>query len=319
MIDWYPAATKDQMGDAGAYVGGPYRGVLHTTEGTSYIGAKQAYLKNGSNPHFTVEGKKVWQHVPLSKAARAMKNLPGGVETNRLSAIQIEVVGFARTPDWSLDTIETVRKLMIWIEEQTGIKPSAPRFLSDKDGWIARLDAPQRMAANAWKTWDGWCGHQHVPENTHWDPGTCPITALLIRSPLTPENPKPVGAPMANAPFVTLLQFGEGYLQVGADGGVFAWEAPFFGSLGGVPLNAHIVDACWTPTRMGYWMVGADGGVFPFGDAVFHGSMGDVKLNQPVTSISATEEGGYILGAKDGGVFPFGPGAAHRGNALWAG
>lgn len=124
---------------------------------------------------------------------------------------------------------------------------------------------------------------------------------------------------MANAPFVTLLVHGDGYLQVGADGGVFAWEAPFFGSLGGMQLNAPIVDAAWTPTHLGYWMVAADGGVFGFGDAVFHGSMGGVALNKPVVSITATEEGGYILGAEDGGVFPFGPGAAHKGNALFAG
>ena len=125
---------------------------------------------------------------------------------------------------------------------------------------------------------------------------------------------------MANAPFACLLTHPDGgYLQIGEDGGVFAWEAPFFGSLGGMPINAPIVDAAWTPTHQGYWMVGADGGVFNFGDAQFHGSMGGAALNEPIKSIAATGEGGYILAARDGGVFPFGPGAVYEGNALWSG
>lgn len=274
MNPWYPAATKDELADAGPYVGGPYRGVLHTTEGTSYAGAKGAYVKNKSNPHFTVEGGKVYQHVPINRAARAMQNRSGGVETNRQSAVQIEVVGYASKPNWAPETIEATRKLMAWIESQTGIRPYAPRFLGNGDGTIAILNAPQRMANQAWLRWDGWCGHQHVPENTHWDPGTCPITALLVREPLTPENPKPIGAPMANAPFAKILVHPNGgYLEIGEDGGVFSWgSAPFFGSLGGVALNQPIVDAEWTPDHGGYYLLGRDGGVFAFGNAVHQGN-----------------------------------------------
>lgn len=133
--------------------------------------------------------------------------------------------------------------------------------------------------------------------------------------------PAPTGGPpVANSPFRTLLVHANGgYLQIGEDGGVFAWDAPFYGSLGGYQLNAPIVDADWTPSGQGYWMAAADGGVFSFGDAVFHGGMGGQPLNQPIVSITANAFGGYLLGARDGGVFPFGPGATHRGNALYGG
>lgn len=276
MIPWYPGAVKADLGDAGPYLGGPYRGVIHTTEGSSYAGALASYKTNGSNPHFTIKGRECWQHCPINRASRAMRNLPGGVETNRWSAVQIEVVGYAANPDWSPETIETTRRLMTWIEKQTGIRPAAPRFLSNRDGFIARLDAPQRMGNQAWLRWDGWCGHQHVPENTHWDPGTIPITALLIREPLTQENPKPQGAPMANAPFACILVHPNGgYLEVGEDGGVFAWgepPAPFFGSLGGVSLNQPIVDAAWTPDYGGYFLIARDGGIFAFGNAKHKGN-----------------------------------------------
>jgi hypothetical protein len=139
-----------------------------------------------------------------------------------------------------------------------------------------------------------------------------------------PWEPPPDTSPeviVANAPFVAVLAHPSGgYLQVGADGGIFGWgAAPFFGSLGGIALNAPVVGAAWAPDHQGYWMVAADGGVFAFGSAAHHGGMAGTRLNQPVVGISPTDEGGYVLLARDGGVFTFGPGAVHQGNALYSG
>lgn len=168
-------------------------------------------------------------------------------------------------------------------------------------------------------------------KSDHWDPGPnfpADIYLAMIRE----EAAKPAPAkeiPVANSPFVSLLAHPTGgYMQIGADGGIFAWndnddpgdEQPFFyGSMGGTPLNQPIVAACWTPTFKGYWMAAADGGVFTFGDAKFHGGLAGQKLNKPIVAITGVPEGGYILGAQDGGVFPFGPGTEHLGNALWRG
>jgi hypothetical protein len=35
------------------------------------------------------------------------------------------------------------------------------------------------MNFDAWNAFTGHCGHQHVPENDHGDPGAFPITAIL--------------------------------------------------------------------------------------------------------------------------------------------
>jgi hypothetical protein len=104
-----------------------------------------------------------------------------------------------------------------------------------------------------------------------------------------------------------------GYWWAASDGGVFSLgTAPFFGSMGGTPLNAPVVGIASTPDHGGYWLVASDGGVFSFGDALFYGSVPGVlqpgqSLNQPVVGIAATPDGkGYWLVARDGGVFAFG-------------
>ena len=68
-----------------------------------------------------------------------------------------------------------------------------------------------------------------------------------------------------------------GYWEVGADGGVFSFNAPFYGSMGGKPVNAPMVSIDPLPIGSGnpgggYWEVGGDGGVFSFGNVMFYGS-----------------------------------------------
>jgi hypothetical protein len=106
---------------------------------------------------------------------------------------------------------------------------------------------------------------------------------------------------------------GEGVWMVGSDGGIFSFgDAPFFGSMGGRPLNRPIVGMAPTVTGSGYWMVASDGGIFSFGDALFHGSTGAMRLNQPIVGMARTPSGnGYWLVASDGGIFTFGDALFH--------
>jgi hypothetical protein len=102
-----------------------------------------------------------------------------------------------------------------------------------------------------------------------------------------------------------------GYWGATADGGVWACGAPFFGSMGGTPLNAPVVGIAATPDDGGYWLVASDGGVFSFGDARFFGSVQGAlppgtSLNQPVVGIASSQDGlGYWMVARDGGIFSF--------------
>ncbi len=98
-----------------------------------------------------------------------------------------------------------------------------------------------------------------------------------------------------------------GYYEVASDGGLFAYGASFYGSMGGKPLNQPVVGMAVAPDRGGYYEVASDGGLFAFGDAIFYGSMGGKPLNQPVVGIASTPDGrGYWEVASDGGLFAFG-------------
>ena len=101
-----------------------------------------------------------------------------------------------------------------------------------------------------------------------------------------------------------------GYWVVASDGGVFSFDAPFYGSAGALTLARPVVGATSTPDGGGYWLVASDGGVFSYGDARFFGSMGGQHLNQPIVGMAATlDGGGYWLVASDGGIFAFGDAA----------
>jgi hypothetical protein len=161
---WHPIS-----GSSGPHVGGPFKIVHHTTEGSSAEGALQAFAKNRSDPHFTVDSTRIFQHIDTGEGARALRNEPGGVQTNRDSAVQIELVGFAHLPK-DVRSLTQLARLCRWIESTHGV----PRI------WPAGVPRPAKNGHDPgghnrdMPTWDGQSGHYghcHVPENSHWDPG----------------------------------------------------------------------------------------------------------------------------------------------------
>lgn len=66
---WQPIS-----GSSGPHVGGPYKIVHHTTEGSSATGALAAFAQNKSDPHFTVDATRILQHIDTAEGARALRN-----------------------------------------------------------------------------------------------------------------------------------------------------------------------------------------------------------------------------------------------------
>ncbi len=191
---WYPSSVRNPATrDGGVYESGyPYRGVLHTTESLSFTPSTTDYGGwHSSYPHFTAVDRTsevvIYQHLPIDRASRALANPSGGVQTNRARAIQIEIVGkAAESASMSPRLLHALGSWMRWVEAQTGMRSVAPfEFLGSE---AYGTSGAARMSAGEWRSFDGWCGHQHVPENSHWDPGKIRIDQLLAVSP----EPEPV-------------------------------------------------------------------------------------------------------------------------------
>lgn len=185
--DWHPRATKVEPIPArgGTFVAGfPTRFVLHTTEGDSYSPNNANYFGSQSWPHFTITASRIYQHLPISRAAMALMHPAGTVETNNARAIQAEIVGRAtNAPNFADALLDNVADVLRWVSEETFLDLGKwATFHSDKEGvTIASARSPFRLTAEQWRTFDGVCGHQHVPNNDHWDPGFIPVSKLQDR------------------------------------------------------------------------------------------------------------------------------------------
>lgn len=97
-----------------------------------------------------------------------------------------------------------------------------------------------------------------------------------------------------------------GYWLASSSGGVFSFNAPFRGSMGGTPLNKPVAAIVEDPVTNGYWLAASDGGVFAF-NAPFFGSIAGTPLNKSIVGMAEDPPtDGYWLTASDGGVFALG-------------
>jgi hypothetical protein len=96
-----------------------------------------------------------------------------------------------------------------------------------------------------------------------------------------------MGGRRLNAPVQSLVPDadGAGYWLVASDGGIFAFDAAFRGSMGSTRLNRPVTGM--VRFGNGYLMVGEDGGIFNFSDQAFFGSLGSTPPPVPITSVAA--------------------------------
>lgn len=175
---WHAKATRVPYTSAGAFVAAGNKLVWHTTEGFGLP------TYQGSAPHFTLDplSGKLWQHIPITQAAKSLKHPAGTVETNRAHAIQVELVLFSfRSPDGKAPEREVrnltdadyarIAALARWIEKYAGV----PR----KCG-VTFTSPPKRLTSAKWLTYSGHCGHENVPNNDHVDPGDAFLISKVL-------------------------------------------------------------------------------------------------------------------------------------------
>ncbi|MYX26727.1 N-acetylmuramoyl-L-alanine amidase [Streptomyces sp. SID8381] len=174
--------------------------VLHTTEGTSVVsysnGAEAPNLT--ALPNFGMKKFDIYQHFALNRSARALVNKSGGVQTNTCNVVQVELVGscdpahkktwgklkagidyvyWPDAPEWAYDALAD---LIAWMHTNLGIPLSGP---SEWPAYPSSYGATSaRMTFAEWNAFRGICGHLHVPENDHGDPGNIPFAKILAKA-----------------------------------------------------------------------------------------------------------------------------------------
>jgi hypothetical protein len=150
-------------------------------------------------------------------------------------------------------------------------------------------------------SYNGGPGDTMIPEpgspviDAGGGPPTCPAT-----------DERGVKRPQGTACDIGAVEVAAGYYAAGADGAVYAFHEPFFGSAVGL-LTSPVVGIAAPPDAGGYWLVTSAGGIAPFGSAGNYGSAASLKLSAPVVGMASTPDGkGYWLVASDGGVFCYG-------------
>ena len=147
--------------------------VLHTTEGTSFSGAKSWLTETGNLSHWLCDPKTgvIDTLLESNKPGRSLKNLSGGVETNnRPGVYQMEIVGkAAEVPDYD---DEWYQQLAVWVNHicrSLNIPLIMPYRFAGSEAYGTK--GVVRLTNQEWLKAEGIIGHQHVPENAHWDPG----------------------------------------------------------------------------------------------------------------------------------------------------
>lgn len=170
--------------------------VLHTTEGRSlpnYDGGAVAPNLTGV-PDFAAKRLRWFQHFDFDRSSRALVNLRGGVETNTSNVAQVELVGtcdpvthakwtasgyvhiyWPEAPDWAL---RDVAALLAWAHANHGVPLSGPKTWKAYPSSYGTYNGV-RMNDAEWNAFKGVCGHQHVDENLHGDPGSIDFARIL--------------------------------------------------------------------------------------------------------------------------------------------
>jgi hypothetical protein len=162
--------------------------LLHTCESDGTAEANAEYLvRIGAEPHWVYDPRfgtdEAIQLLPYTQSGKALRNLAGGVETNRreqdnangVDIIQVEIVGYAdQVAGYDDAWYAHLRQFIAEICAATGVPVVFPRRFA------ASYGDDVRFTPGEWNdpALTGIIGHCHAPENDHWDPGLLDVARL---------------------------------------------------------------------------------------------------------------------------------------------
>lgn len=176
--------------------------LLHTCESEATARQNAEYLvRIAAEPHWVFDPRfpldEAIQLLPYTATGKALRNLPGGVETNRrdvdgdglADVIQVELVGYAdRVAGYDDAWYRNLREFLGRRCAELGIPYVFPRRFAESYGDASNV----RCTLAEWVDPGlvGIVGHCHASENDHWDPGPLDLARLAsaAHQPLTMED-----------------------------------------------------------------------------------------------------------------------------------
>lgn len=192
MSDWLPGAiVVPTSNDGGSMLGGGAFCTWHSFEADPHkLSAKrgaEVLIAAGNGGTFCVNpiSGEIAQMVPASRASRMLRNEAGGVQTNRMGEvhIQIEVIAFANNPFtsyWTPEGKAAIQKIAAFARAH-GVPDTWP------GGQPPAYPGPgtERTAPTSGS---GHYPHSRWKENTHGDPGLVDYLAIIGNTPTPPAS-----------------------------------------------------------------------------------------------------------------------------------
>lgn len=163
----------------------PWRFVTHTMEapeddpdtpnldeGWELPQLKQYIIRHRTPPHLWAAPEHDWvgQTVPLTLSAYALRHERNDPETNHMHAVQLELLAYARDRPY-IEWADWVGRRVLGPIVDAGV-PININIIARSDGADAYGERGSvRFTWDEWAAYNGVCGHQNVPGNSHWDPG----------------------------------------------------------------------------------------------------------------------------------------------------
>lgn len=179
------AAVLASSRDGGSMIGGSPRATEHVMVCPYTWSALQAarfLINQGTEAHLTLHPitGQVVQMIPANRAARALANPAGGVQTNRMGKYNIQTEVVAMPDGYTKDVTEAGKAALAaranWLDSlgvdrvwSGGRPPSS----------YAEANNGKSRSSSRWLGASAWFGHSQVPENLHWDPGACDPAVMM--------------------------------------------------------------------------------------------------------------------------------------------
>jgi hypothetical protein len=187
--------------------------LLHTTESSGWP-AYPTFEPTLTYHPFKPRGQRWRQHHPINGSASTLANA-GAHRTNRDNVCQIEIVAYcdpaklsstAHISKISVDAYDELGEFFGWIHREWEVPLKAAPFKAYPGSY--GIHNGVRMSVSQFVAYEGLCGHQHAPEQSHGDPGDIDIQAILEAA---KGGQPPVGypTPKTNDVYLSRLHLGQ--------------------------------------------------------------------------------------------------------------